>query len=187
MEEVGRYILDLCKDTDYAEVRLEKYLDTGFVLRNGIPEVSGFDQVYGLGVRVLVNGAMGFVATNNLDKDNLKNVVSGAIRIAKHSATKMIRPILFSKEKAEVSSEKIKPKINPEDISGEDKLKLLRELDKNLLDTKINFVSRELTLEHAYKEQLFMNSDGSKIYKSYPRTSFFWLVVMMNSLQGQRI
>jgi|SRR3989344_5013799 len=178
MEEVARFALDLCRSADYAEVRVQDFSSTGFVLRNGVPEASGFDQTKGVAVRVLIKGALGFVCTNNLDKTNIKNVVSQALKIANYSSKFMTKKVEFSDEKSVKGKEIIKPQKDPEDFSSDDKLKLLKELDKELLAEKIKFNSREFSLGHSIKKELFMNSHGTLITKSIPRTNFFWFVTV---------
>jgi len=178
MEEVARYALDLCRDTDYSEVRVQDFSSTGFVLRNGIPEASGFDQTKGVAVRVLIKGALGFVCTNNLKKSNIKNVVSQALKIANYSSKFMNKPIEFSEEKSLIGKELVKPKSNPDDLSSEEKLKILKDLDKEIMSEKIKFKAREFSLNHSLKKEIYLNSNGSKIEKSIPRISFFWFITV---------
>ncbi len=178
MEEVARYALDLCSSADYSEVRVQDFSSTGFVLRNGVPEASGFDQTKGVAVRVLIKGALGFVCTNNLDKTNIKNVVSQALKIANYSSKFMNKKVEFSDEKSVNGKEIIKPQKDSEDYSSDDKLKILKDLDRELMAEKIKFTAREFSLNHSLKKELFLNSHGSAITKQIPRINFFWFITV---------
>ena len=60
------------KGVDYAEARLEKNTSTGIILKDSNPEMTGFDQSCGLGIRFLTDNNMGFVSINELKKEKLK-------------------------------------------------------------------------------------------------------------------
>ncbi len=52
----------------YAEARIHVNRELAIIMRNGRIIGSGIDYRRGIGVRVIVNGALGFSATNKLDK-----------------------------------------------------------------------------------------------------------------------
>ncbi len=58
------------KEVDYAEARLETNSSTGLILKDSNPEVTGFDQSCGIGVRFLIKNNMGFVSINEQTKEN---------------------------------------------------------------------------------------------------------------------
>ena len=41
------------------------------------------ENSHGIGIRIVYGGAMAFVATNNMQKDNIRNLVRDAIKYAK--------------------------------------------------------------------------------------------------------
>ena len=49
------------KGASYAEARLEHHEGSGFILKNGNPEIAGFDKISGLGVRFLINNSLGAI------------------------------------------------------------------------------------------------------------------------------
>ncbi|RLI38956.1 TldD/PmbA family protein, partial [Candidatus Bathyarchaeota archaeon] len=71
---------------DYAEARFHDDAANFYVLRNGVPEMAGFDRARGIGIRVLVNGALGFASLNKPDKALLEQRVREAISMARASA-----------------------------------------------------------------------------------------------------
>ncbi len=69
------------------------------LLKNGNLEVGGFFRRYGLGVRVLVDGALGFCSLNYFStRKKVREVVSNAVRLAKYSSKLRREPIKFSDE-----------------------------------------------------------------------------------------
>ena len=68
MEDIAEYALNyaLSHEANYAEVRLQRDNGSAALLKNGNPEVSSLIKNYGIGIRVLVHGSMGFVSTNIL-------------------------------------------------------------------------------------------------------------------------
>ena len=56
----------------YADVRLETTKKNDFILKNGVPQMAGFDRVQGLGIKLNAEGCFGFAATNELDKEKIK-------------------------------------------------------------------------------------------------------------------
>ena len=68
MQDLAEFSIDYLKDkeVDYAEARLETIKSSGFMLNNSNPEISGFDQSSGLGIRFIINNNMGFASINAL-------------------------------------------------------------------------------------------------------------------------
>src|SRR5439155_798241 len=76
------------KGATYAEARYEKQDPENFILKNGVLDALYVGHDQGIGVRVLVNGALGFAATNSLSKVGVRAIVDDAIKIAKASRRK---------------------------------------------------------------------------------------------------
>ncbi len=178
MEDLVKFALNLCKGAKYAEVRLEESESTGFSLKNGIPEVSGFDKGAGIGIRVLVNGAMGFSSTNILQKENIRNAVNLAIKSAKLSSPTQKEKTHLTKEKSNIKTIITNPKKDPFDLSTEQKFKLLKDIDE--VAKKQFVVNRVLSFSHSRRNKIYMNTEGSKIIQNFPRIDFFWFLTVMH-------
>ncbi|MBW3013564.1 TldD/PmbA family protein [Candidatus Woesearchaeota archaeon] len=176
MEEIAQFTLDLCKDADYADIRIEDINETSFLLKNSVPEIATFDRIKGMGLRVMIDGSMGFVSTNNLEKQNIKKLVLHAMKIAKASKRLIKKPVQFSKENINLANYEVKQKQDPEDVSAEEKLNMLFEVDDAIKDSDIPIASRHIAFGHKYTEQLFQSSEGSRILSKIPRVHAFWFV-----------
>ena len=71
----------------YADVRIIRYNVEGMFLRNGTPGNMVASETLGAGIRVLVNGAWGFAATNQVSNESLKATAKRAVEIATASST----------------------------------------------------------------------------------------------------
>ncbi|MCS6788668.1 MAG: TldD/PmbA family protein, partial [Aigarchaeota archaeon] len=94
-EDVLRRALELAlqRGANYAEVRYQGEVRESVVLRNGFPVAGGTTVSKGVGVRVLVEGALGFSSTNVLRPAALREAVEEAVNLARASARTRKRPI----------------------------------------------------------------------------------------------
>ncbi|HXG25660.1 MAG TPA: TldD/PmbA family protein [Candidatus Binatia bacterium] len=77
----------------YADVRVVRRRDESINVKSGRVEGVAMGETDGFGVRVLVDGAWGFVASDALEFDEADRVGALAVRIAKASATALKRPV----------------------------------------------------------------------------------------------
>ncbi|MBW3013716.1 TldD/PmbA family protein [Candidatus Woesearchaeota archaeon] len=178
MEEIVDYVLGLCKDAKYAEVRLEEIEDDAYFLKNGNPELGGFSTQNGIGVRLLINGTLGFASTNKLDKTSIKQMVLRAKKITKIGSRLMKEPIVFSEEKSHKKKVEVKMKTDPRDIDPAEKLKLLYDIDSTLTKSKVQVPARHFYLEHDHRKQIIANTEGTKITSIIPRVELYWFMTV---------
>ncbi len=86
------------KGASYAEARYEGQEQESFILKNGVLDALYIGDDRGIGVRVLVDGALGFTATNSLTKPDVRGIVDDAVKIAK--ASRRRSRIVFAHEDA---------------------------------------------------------------------------------------
>src|SRR3989344_2358624 len=123
MEDLADFTIKKLEElgASYAEARLEQSSSNGFLLKNGVPQISGFDKTEGLGVRFIFNKALGFFSTNNLDKDNVMKLMGNSVKVTKRSK-KLSDDIDFASEPKHEHKYEVKQKINAGDLSPEEKL-----------------------------------------------------------------
>lgn len=164
---------------DYAEARMQSDVGAVYILKNGNPEAVGFSREHGLGIRVLVKGGLGFLSINEPNKALAEKRIKEAVEMAKASVAVMRKPIRLSDEKTVKKTWEVKPKIEFEDVSTEDKLELLLDIDKTVSSSKAVGVPvpyRILQLIENTTEKYFVNSEGTTISSSIPRVLFFALL-----------
>ena len=170
----------------YAEARLEKTKASSLVMKNGMIEASSYDSFQGIGIRFIINKKLGFVSTNELTKKRISEVLEKALRVTK--ATKSLgENTELSKEKAKKAKYEVKQKQKLSDVGVEQKIQLLQEAEKAMKATKVNVPSRYVVLSDADTQELFCNTDGSKILAHIPRMNFYYfLTISANQKVTQR-
>jgi TldD protein len=79
----------------YADVRVVRRRDESIAVKSGRVEGVAMGESEGFGVRVLVDGAWGFAASDTLELDEADRVGALAVRIAKASATALRNRVAF--------------------------------------------------------------------------------------------
>ena len=72
-------------------------------------------------------------------------------------------------------------KINLENLSPQDKLNVLFEIEKSMLSTNLDIPGRFLSLSDFYTEKYYVNSEGSKILSRIPRVDFWHFITINNN------
>jgi TldD protein len=79
----------------YADVRVVRRRDESIAVKTGRVEGVAMGESEGFGLRVLVDGAWGFAASDRLELAEADRVGALAVRIAKASATALRRPVVL--------------------------------------------------------------------------------------------
>jgi len=189
-------MLDLVKKTlkyaekisDYAEVRFENSKTNRILIKNGNLEATEVNRNFGISIRVLKDGFLGFVATNDMNFSNLKKHVNKALKLAKYSKNILKTPVRLSEEKIYKDKYTVKEKIKLENISLEKKIKKVFEIEKALVKTKIKLPIRFFEYLDETKEKIFINSEGSLIQSKIPRIGFDYVITFIsNGSSEQRV
>ncbi|MBW3022237.1 TldD/PmbA family protein [Candidatus Woesearchaeota archaeon] len=171
---------------DYAEVRLEETNSESFVLKNGVPEVSGFEEIKGIGARFLIKNGLGFFSTNDFSKEKIKGLIQDAIKKVQ-KASKIKESVNLSEEPIHKKTYDVKQKIKIEDMGPDEKLKLLTDSDKAMVKSGVKVPSRYLSYSDMTTTEYFLTSEGSKILATVPRENYFFFVtVQENGKLSQR-
>ncbi|OGS60427.1 MAG: hypothetical protein A3K59_10870 [Euryarchaeota archaeon RBG_19FT_COMBO_69_17] len=164
------------KGATYAEARYERQAQESFILKNGVLDAlySGDDQ--GIGVRVLVDGALGFAATNLLTKADVRATVDAAVKGAKTSRRKT--PIAFAQEDSFVTNWSVPEVKRLADVPVEAKVAEIQAVDREVMGLGIKVPARYFQLASNRIEKYFANSEGSRIRSYSPRLRFFYFLTV---------
>ncbi len=173
------------KGASYAEARLEKTTGNSFVVKNGVPEISGFDDIEGLGIRIIVDKGLTFVSTNKIEKERIKKLIDSAIRSAKFS--KMNEEVNLAPETSHHKKYEIKQKIDFRDVDPSEKIGLLLEAEKQIQNTGIKTPGRYFTLSDSTTTEYLVNSEDTRLLATVPKAAFmYFLTVQSNGKSMQR-
>jgi TldD protein len=177
------YALELMTKShcEYSEARFQRTSDVTCFTRNGNPEPSVIVDAEGIGVRVIFDGALAFGATNQLSRDNVKNLVDRVVRNAKSSSAVTKEKVHFSEEQSHVQKWGVEEKKKLEDISLESMISFLKEIDKSVSAplSDVTFPNRNLFIWYNTDEKFYANSNGSKLESRVPRVSYLGMIVCM--------
>jgi len=165
----------LSAGASYAEARLQNERYRQYLLKNGESQPSLFGEGYGLGIRVISHGALGFAATNEMKAGTVKELANRAVKLAKASAPVLERKIVFDSAKAVKKKWAAPEKVKLENADATWLRKILLEIDNRIAGSKagVKLPGRFLGLGADLEEKYFVNSDGTKIEARLPRIGFF--------------
>ncbi len=187
MFDICEKALKFASGAQWAEARLEVSSANSAVLKNGVPEAQGFEKSIGIAIRLLLNGALGIAFTNNFSDDSLRSGVNNALKMAKAASRLNRKPVSLSAEKTIKHDYEVSQKTKLEDVSPEEKLKRLMEIDKEVVETKLPIPYRYLSLSDCSTEKFYINSEGTRIRSVIPHVSmFYFLTAKVGNETAQR-
>jgi TldD protein len=166
------------KGAAYAEARLERQEPENFILKNGVLDALYVGHDAGIGVRVLVNGALGFAATNSLTKSDIRAIVDDAIKIAKASHRKS--KITFAQEDAITMNWSVPEKRKLSAVPVEEKIEEIQSVDRDLMGLGYKVAARYFNLSDNRIDKHFANSEGSRIHSFSPRLRVFYFLTLVD-------
>ncbi|HDZ35608.1 MAG TPA: TldD/PmbA family protein [Thermococcus sp.] len=170
----------------YAEARFEEKNGTALALKNGSPEGLEVLADKGIGIRVLVDGGMGFASTNVLTKESVAEAVKKAVKLAKAASKVRNEPIRFSEEDFHRVSYKVKMKKDFRDFSPEEKLEILRKVEEEVKATGVNVPMRYISYYDQLWKKVFVNSEGAYVKSKIPRVSVTYNLVVFENGQMEQ-
>ncbi|RLE73861.1 MAG: TldD/PmbA family protein, partial [Thermoprotei archaeon] len=98
MEDLAEYAIRAASTlgADYVEARVMALRSEELILKNGNVDAYGYSENEGIGVRLLVDGGLGFASANRLDKESIKKIVKIAFKTAKASSALFKKKIEFA-------------------------------------------------------------------------------------------
>ena len=186
VEDLLEYIIDygMKLGANYVEARYQFDVSDTVTLQNGVPLGCGYSSSYGISVRVLYKGGLGFSATNKLTKDVVKDIVSEALKRAETLSKMRKEPITFSETEVANVSYEVKEKEPSLNIPIDVKLEELYEIDKLVMSTNVKIPSRTFRVSSSVTEKIFVNSEGAYVKSRIPRISFFYMTVIHEANKG---
>ncbi len=148
---------------EYVEVRAQQLFKTLLTTKDGRVEGAKEGIESGAGVRVLVNGAWGFVSLGKLESKLLTEAVVDAVRLAKAASSKVKSPVKLVDTKALEDKIVAKPKKNPQDVPIEEKISLALTMDKTIFGYDNRIKSCTISYMDVTGTDYFINSDRTYI------------------------
>jgi TldD protein len=171
MKDFAKQALDtaLARGASYAEVRVEDIRDRYLSTKNGRPAQVRESQSYGLGVRVIADGAWGFASTDEMTRAGVDRAAGLAVEIAMASALCKKEDVKLAPEEKHVDRWIGPCKVDPFSVRVSSCLDLLLKVDAELRRVE-GVTLAEAALDFRHIDQLFLASNGSEIFQSKTQT-----------------
>jgi len=190
LEELTEFAVNHAESlgAEYAEARFQRDVQESIILKNGVPEAVVLEENRGIGIRVLVNGALGFASTNRLRKRDVKVSLIKAYKMACAAKKMLRREISMDESKLGTATVEVKTRIDFDSIDVESKVELLRETYRQVVEAaknkRVKVPGCLLTLDTWKTEKLLVTSDGAYVRSFTPRAAVFTLITMFHPQRG---
>jgi len=153
----------------YADVRVNRYRRESIATRERQVQNVSRSTSRGLGLRVLVNGAWGFAATNRLEPAAARDAADQAVAIARASAVLASRKVVLADAEKVVTTWTSAFARDPFEVALDAKIAFLLKLNETTLTVSgVSFVSSQVLF--ADEQKYFASSEGSRITQRLVRT-----------------
>jgi len=172
MDDLLKHLVEraLSLGAEYADARFQDVNQTLITAENGSLRSYESDRSYGVGIRVLLDGAWGIASSTVLDKAGLRRKVSEAVRMAK-AARKLSTSISLAKVKPLEATFKLSIKTDPDDVAPDVKVKLLLEANKSAI-TGSEIKNSYSRLGFLHDMRIFVSSEGARIRTDITTSGF---------------
>ena len=172
------------KGASYADVRIGRYLNQFIITREKRVQNIVNTESFGVGIRVIANGAWGFAASNSVTKEEIANTAEKAVAVAKANSKILSEPVQLAPQKGygEVSW-KTPIEKNAFEVPVKEKVDLLMTANAAAMAGGASFVN---SLMLAVNEQkYFASTDGSYIDQDIHRLFPTFTVTKIDKASGK--
>ena len=134
MQDVARWALNIAnlRGATYADARVVDDRNRALTTKNGKVGSASVSESLGIGIRVVVDGAWGFSASDDLGREAVEATAARAVEIAKASARVKKDAVRLAPEKPGVAEWTTPYRIDPFTTSVEQNIALLLKIDAEL-------------------------------------------------------
>ncbi|MBX3191693.1 MAG: TldD/PmbA family protein [Labilithrix sp.] len=170
VDEVVSRALDAAKrgGASYADVRIVRRRTEQITTREDHVVSVGFGETYGVGVRVIVDGAWGFAATPTVSGASAESAAASAVAIARAARPALKRPVALAPAPVEKGAWKTPMRIDPFEVPLAEKAQYLLDLWPIVKDVRlVKYASG--AFEALAEHKIFASSEGSIVEQTQTR------------------
>ena len=167
MKDAASWALNIAnvRGATYADVRAVDDRTRALSTKNGKVGGASVSESFGVGVRVIADGAWGFAASDDLSRMAVETTAARAVEIARASARVKHQNIRMAPEKPVVGEWTTPYKIDPFSTSVEQNIELLLKIDSELRSVA-GVTLAETNMNFRREEQWFISSEGASIHQT---------------------
>ena len=154
----------------------------GSSFSNGESQPSFFGEGYGIGIRVISKGALGFAATNSLTKSSVAGLARKAVRLAKASSPYVKKPVMLDDSKP-VRRSWAPPETRKVENADATWLRgVLLDIEGRIADARagVKLPGRLMYLGAELEERYYVNTDGARVEGRVPG----WALGSLTAVEG---
>ncbi len=153
----------------YADIRISRYRRESIATRERHVQNVSRSASYGLGLRVLVNGAWGFAACNRVEPGAARAAAEQAVAIARANGALATRKVVLAPVERVVTTWTSAFTRDPFEVPLDTKIAFLMKLNETALGVAgVSFVSSQVLFVD--EQKYFASSEGSRITQRLVRT-----------------
>ncbi len=150
------------KGVDYADCRFVRREDESIHVSDAVVEGFSRGLDVGVGIRVLYKGAWGFASSADVTAAALKKTANQALQIARASTMTLRHPVRLADQEVYQDHYRTPFKIDPFDVSTDDKLELLIEITRRCKAVD-KIKKAEANLRFFKTSKIFVSTEGADI------------------------
>jgi TldD protein len=153
----------------YADIRISRYRRESVATRERQVQNVSRSTSYGLGLRVLVDGAWGFAATNRVEPGAARGAAEQAVAIARANARLVTRKVVLASADRVTTTWTSAFTRDPFEVPLDTKIAFLMKLNETALAVPgVSFVSSQILFVD--EQKFFASTEGSRITQRLVRT-----------------
>ena len=179
-------VLELARrgGASYCDVRIGRYLNQALITREDKVQNVSNRESSGIGIRVIVDGAWGFAASNQQTADGVRTAVAQAIAIARSNARIQSRPVQLAPAVGVGEVQWRTPiRKNAMAVTVKDKVDLLLSINAAAINAGASFINSQLFLVN--EQKYFASTDGSWIDQDVHRIWLPFTVTAVDRSSGK--
>ena len=167
MKQIANWALNIAtmRGASYADSRIVSQRSRALTTKNGKIGSASDVESMGMSVRVVVDGAWGFAASEDLSRSGVEATAALAAEIARASAQVKLQDVRLAPEKPVTAEWGTPYAIDPFSISVEQNIQLLLNIDSELRAVP-GVTLAESNLNFNREEQWFVSSEGADIHQT---------------------
>src|ERR1700688_3988691 len=167
MKDICSWALNIAaqRGATYADTRIADDRARALSTKNGKVGGASDSESFGIGIRVIADGAWGFAASDDLSRAAVEATAARAVDIAKASSQVKQRDIQLASEKPVTAQWTTPFQIDPFTTSVEQNIDLLLKIDSELRSVH-GVTLAETNMNFRREEQWFVSSEGANIHQT---------------------
>ena len=155
---------------DFADLRHLRRVTFEIVVQDGRIYGVSSAEIYGVGARVLLNGAWGFSAINSPSKNDIMNVLEEAYHMARSYQDFVTEKSYVANVKPIEDTTSLPVKINPLDVPIDEKIKKVVEIEREMRKYDNRIKNTIVSYREVIDEETIANSFGTNVKQKIIRT-----------------